>query len=60
MAWETPAETQRFMSGEISRYKVERSRWERDMGNEAEKSGEKRLLEMLQVERTKAVDGEVV
>ncbi|WYZ34076.1 hypothetical protein EsH8_I_000352 [Colletotrichum jinshuiense] len=60
VAWETPAETQRFMSGEISRYKVERSRWERDMGNEAEKSGEKRLLEMLQVERTKAVDGEVV
>jgi len=61
VAWQTPAETARYMRGEIKRYEKEIKRWERDSAAEAEKgsSGEQQLLEMLQVERIKAVDGEV-
>ncbi|OHE91277.1 hypothetical protein CORC01_13435 [Colletotrichum orchidophilum] len=57
--WNTPAETKRFMKGEIRKWEREMRRWRTDNQNAADAGGEVRLLEMLQVDRTKAVDGEL-
>ncbi|KAK2064384.1 ribosomal protein S2 [Colletotrichum caudatum] len=61
VTWQTPVDTERYMRGEIKRYTQEIRRWERESAAEANKgpSGEQQLLETLQVERTKAVDGEI-
>ncbi|KAK2004017.1 ribosomal protein S2 [Colletotrichum falcatum] len=59
--WQTPAETERYMKSEMKRFEQEIRRWERVSAGEKQtgSGAEQQLLETLEVERTKAVDGEV-
>ncbi|KAL2881497.1 hypothetical protein SGCOL_003063 [Colletotrichum sp. CLE4] len=60
--WTTPLETQRFMKAQEKAWKTELKKWEMTSTFSAHNKGESeeaRLLEMLQVDRTKAVDGEL-
>ncbi|KAK1972552.1 ribosomal protein S2 [Colletotrichum sublineola] len=54
VAWQTPAETARYMKSEIKRFEQEIRRWERENAGEGNKESrsEQQLLEMLKVERT--------
>ncbi|EXF73102.1 hypothetical protein CFIO01_07502 [Colletotrichum fioriniae PJ7] len=60
--WATPLETRRFMTAQGNAWKKEMAKWQATASHaahNADEGEEARLLEMLQVDRTKAVDGEL-
>ncbi|KAK1541240.1 hypothetical protein CPAR01_07229 [Colletotrichum paranaense] len=60
--WTTPLETQRFMKAQGNAWERELKKWQSTASHaahNAEEGEEARLLEMLQVDRSKAVDGEL-
>ncbi|KXH41805.1 hypothetical protein CNYM01_08686 [Colletotrichum nymphaeae SA-01] len=60
--WTTPLETQRFMKAQEIAWGKEIKKWQSTASHAAHNPGEgeeARLLEMLQVDRSKAVDGEL-
>ncbi|KAK1498090.1 hypothetical protein CCUS01_12960 [Colletotrichum cuscutae] len=60
--WTTPLETQRFMKAQGDAWERELKKWQSTASHaahNAEEGEEARLLEMLQVDRSKAVDGEL-
>ncbi|KAL0780725.1 hypothetical protein CaCOL14_002060 [Colletotrichum acutatum] len=60
--WTTPLETQRFMKAQGNAWEREIKKWQSTASHaahNAEEGEEARLLEMLQVDRSKAVDGEL-
>ncbi|OLN96073.1 37S ribosomal protein MRP4, mitochondrial [Colletotrichum chlorophyti] len=59
VAWKTPTETANFMALAQSKWGADMKKWRREMGDAASSREEKMLLDQLQVERTKAVDGEL-
>ncbi|KAK1527113.1 uncharacterized protein CCOS01_07375 [Colletotrichum costaricense] len=60
--WTTPLETQRFMKAQGNAWERELKKWQSTASytaHNAEEGEEARLLEMMQVDRSKAVDGEL-
>ncbi|KAI3551447.1 hypothetical protein CABS01_15042 [Colletotrichum abscissum] len=58
--WTTPLETQRFMKAQGNAWERELKKWQSTASytaHNAEEGEEARLLEMMQVDRSKAVDG---